>query len=233
MRAVLTVALAALGFTLACGNSSGPNSGLDILSGDHLSDTVGSILKPPLTVELLDNNHQPDSGQTVYVSSSAGPVLVAPIDDPGFVINRLPVITDASGQAAVWVEAKYSAGPGVITTDANGQSVRAYFTVLPGAPAIVRANPRDTVLYVGASVTFRPFVTDAYGDRRPDTPRLPIPVTQRGPYHKLAGQGYGSDDWSGIGGGQRLGVHRHRPSERRPDGSDCCSNRRGTIHLFC
>ena len=171
MRAVLTVALAALGFTLACGDSSGPRPGLNILSGDHLSDTVGSILKPPLTVELLDGNQQPVSGQTVYFSSSAGPVLVAPIDDPGFVTGRLPVITDANGQAAVWVEAKYSAGPGVITADANGQSVRAYSTILPGAPAIVRADPRDTVLYVGAGVRFRPFITDAYGNRRSDAPQ--------------------------------------------------------------
>jgi hypothetical protein len=168
---VLSLAFSALAFALACGDSSGPRPGLTILSGDNLTDTVGSILKPPLTVELLDDNHQPVSGQTVYFSSSAGPVLVAPIDDPSFVINRLPVITDASGRAAVWVVAKYSAGPGVITADANGQSVRAYYTVLPGAPAIVRADPRDTVLYVGASVTFRPFITDAYGNRRSDTPQ--------------------------------------------------------------
>jgi len=167
---VLTVAFGGLTFALACGDSSGPRSGLTILSGDNLTDTVGSILKPPLTIELLDDNHHPVSGQTVYFSSSAGPVLVAPLDDPAFVTNRLPVITDARGRAAVWVEAKYSAGAGVITADANGQLVRASFTILPGAPALVRADPRDTVLYLGGSVTFRSFVTDAYGNRRPDMP---------------------------------------------------------------
>jgi len=37
-----------------------------------------------------------------------------------------------------------------------------YYTVLPGAPARVHADPVDTALYVGGSVTFRPYITDAY-----------------------------------------------------------------------
>jgi len=170
MRKVLgTVAFGGLAFALACGDTSGPRSGLNIISGAGLSDTVGSILKPPLTVVLLDGNLQPMSGQTVYFNS--GTVLVAPIDDPGFVINRLPVITDASGQAAVWVEFSFSAGAGkVVIVAPSGQSVNAYYTVLPGAPALVRADPSDTALYVGGSVTLRPFVTDAYGNRLPVAP---------------------------------------------------------------
>jgi hypothetical protein len=170
MRNVLvTLAFGGLALALACGDTSGPRSGPNIMSGAGLSDTVGSILKPPLTVVLLDGNLQPMSGQTVYFNS--GTVLVAPIDDPGFVINRLPVITDGNGQAAVWVEFTFSAGAGkVVIVAPSGQSVNAYYTVLPGAPALVRADPSDTALYVGGSVMFRPFITDAYGDRRNDQP---------------------------------------------------------------
>src|SRR6266550_3330027 len=168
MRNVL-VAVIFGSLAVACGNPSGPRSGLNILSGDNMSDTVGSVLHPPLTVELLDGDLQPISGDTVYFSSG-GPVLVAPINDPGFVINRLPAITDASGQAAVWVEFKTSVAPGVVTASANGQAVQAHYTVLPGSAAHVRADPSDTALYVGGTETFRPYITDAYGNRRSDTP---------------------------------------------------------------
>jgi len=166
----LTLAFGGLAFAFGCGDTSGPRSGLSIVSGAGVSDTVLSTFKPPLTVVLLDGNLQPMSGQTVYFNTN-GFVLVAPIDDPGFVINRLPVLTDASGYASVWVEAKQYAATGKIVIVApSGQSVDLYFTVLPGAPALVRADPGDTALYVGGSVTFRPFVTDAYGNRLPLTP---------------------------------------------------------------
>ncbi len=157
--------LGSVAVALACGDTNGPRAGRTILSGDHVSDTVLSIFKPPLTVELLDDNHQPMQGQTVYFNAN-GFVLVAPIDDPGFVIDHLPVITDGSGRAAVWVEPKQWAGTGkVVIVAPSGQSLELYYTVLPGAPARVHADPRDTTLYVGGSVTFRPYVTDAYGNR--------------------------------------------------------------------
>src|SRR5438445_116462 len=168
MRKVLVaLAFSVLAFSLGCGDTSGPRAGLNIVSGANVSDTVLSIFKPPLTVQLLDGNLQPMSGQTVYFNTN-GFVLVAPIDDPGFVIDRLPATTDASGDASVWVEAKQFAATGkVVIVAPSGQSVDLYFTVLPGAPALVRADPSDTALYVGGSVTFRPFVTDAYGNRLP------------------------------------------------------------------
>jgi len=162
---LLTLAFGGLAFAFACGDTSGPRSGLNIVSGANVSDTVLSIFKPPLTVQLLDGNLQPMSGQTVYFNTN-GFVLVAPIDDPGFVIDRLPATTDASGDASVWVEAKQYAATGkVVIVAPSGQSVDLYYTVLPGAPALVRADPNDTTLYVGGSVTYRPFVTDAYSNR--------------------------------------------------------------------
>src|SRR5437667_6555634 len=79
--------------SIACGDASGPHAGPNILSGSNLSDTVTSIFSPPLVVQLLDGNKQPMSGQTVYFNTNAF-VLVAPVGDPGFVIDRLPVTTD-------------------------------------------------------------------------------------------------------------------------------------------
>ncbi len=162
-RVGLGAFILSLAFGLAaCGDTSGPRAGLNIVSGAGLSDTVLSTFKPPLTVQLLDGNRQPMSGQTVYFNTN-GFVLASPIDDPGFVTDRLPVITDASGDASVWLEAKQWAATGkVVIVAPSGQSVDLYYTVLPGAPARVRADPVDTALYVGGTVTFRPYITDAY-----------------------------------------------------------------------
>ncbi len=153
----------------SCGDPSGPRAGLNLVQGGAASDTVGTRLNPPLTVVLLDSHRNPVPGATVYFGTG-GPVLVAALDDPSFVINRLPVITDASGQAAAWVQFLMAAGPGNVVVSANGQDLRVNYQVLPGAPAYVRAEPVDTTLYVGGVVTLRPFITDAYGDRRTDTP---------------------------------------------------------------
>jgi len=167
----LTAAIASLAVALcwSCGDPSGPSPGLNLVQGGGASDTVGTRLSPPLTVQLLDSHRNPIPGATVYFGTG-GPVLVAPLDDPSFVINRLPVITDAAGHAAAWVQFLMAAGPGDVVVSANGHELVLHYQVLPGGPAYVRADPVDTTLYVGGTVTFRPYITDAYGDRRTDTP---------------------------------------------------------------
>lgn len=166
----LTLAFGGLAFAFGCGDTSGPRAGLNIVSGGGGTDTVLSIFKPPLTVQLLDGDRQPMSGQTVYFNTN-GFVLAAPIGDPGFVIDRLPVITDASGDASVWLVAKQWAAQGkVVVVAPSGQSVDLYYTVLPGAPARVHTDPADTALYVGGTVTFRPYITDAYTNPLKVTP---------------------------------------------------------------
>ena len=178
-RLGLGALILSLAFGLAaCGDTSGPRAGLNIVSGAGLSDTVLSTFKPPLTVQLLDGDRQPMSGQTVYFNTN-GFVLAAPIDDPGFVTDRLPVITDASGDASVWLEAKqWAATAKVVIVAPSGQSLDLYYTVLPGAPARVRADPVDTALYVGGTVTFRPYITDAYTN--------PLKVTPTYQYQSLS-----------------------------------------------
>ena len=171
MRAMMVSStIIGLAWSLSCGDPNGPREGLNVLSGNLLTDTVGALFRPPLAVRLLDGNLQPMGNQTVYFNTN-GVVLVAPLNSPGSVINRMPVTTDANGDAAVWVEAKFGAGQGkVVIVAPSGQSVAAYYNVLAGAAARVRADPSDTVLYVGGSETFRPYITDAYGNRRPDMP---------------------------------------------------------------
>src|SRR5258708_3828926 len=97
-RVVVTVACVGLALLSACSDPTGPRPGLNILSGGGLSDTVGTTFRPPLTIQLLDGDLHPVSGQTVYFNTD-GPVLVAPISDPGFVTDRFPVTTDANGLA--------------------------------------------------------------------------------------------------------------------------------------
>ena len=169
MKGLAALAGLALALVCSCGDPSGPRPGLNLVQGGGASDTVGTRLSPPLTVQLLDSHRDPIPGATVYFGTG-GPVLVSPLDDPGFVTNRLPVITNAAGQAAAWVQFKFSAGPGDVVVSATGHELRLHYQVLPGAPAHVRAEPADTTLYVGGIVRFRPFITDAYGDRRSDTP---------------------------------------------------------------
>jgi len=142
----------------------GPGAGIHVVSGANGSDTVLSIFKPPLTVQLLGRGGNPLSGQTVYFNTD-GIVLVAQLDDPGFATNRMPAITDGNGNASVLVEAKQYAGTGkVVVVAPSGESVSLYYKVLPGAPALVRADPIDTALYVGGKETLRAFITDAYGN---------------------------------------------------------------------
>jgi len=154
---------------LTCGNPNGPRAGLTIVSGANLTDTVGSVMKPALGVVLLDDNLRPMSGQTIQFKTNNF-VLVAPIGDPGSALNGLPVITDASGYASVWVRPKAPGTGKVVVVAPSGQSLDVYYTVLPGAPAYVRADPSDTAVYVGGSVTFRPYLTDANGNRLKVTP---------------------------------------------------------------
>jgi hypothetical protein len=169
MRGPSALAGLAVAICCSCGDPSGPRPGLNLVQGGGGSDTVGTRLHPPLTVQLLDSHRNPVPGATVYFGTG-GPVLVSALDDPGFLTDRLPVITNAAGQAAAWVQFKTSAGPGNVVVSANGQELRLNYQVLPGAPAHVRADPIDTAIYVGSTAKFRPFITDAYGDRRTDTP---------------------------------------------------------------
>jgi len=128
LKTHVTLAGLALALCCNCGDPTGPRPGLNLVQGGDASDTVGATLDPPLTVVLLDSHHEPISGATVYFGTG-GPVLVSPLDDPSFVINRLPVITDAQGQAAAWVQFKTAAGPGNVVVSANGQDLRFEYQV--------------------------------------------------------------------------------------------------------
>jgi len=158
----------AVGLLLAvgCSDSNGPHQGLNIVSGDNQVDTVNSYLSIPLTIQVLNSDHQPNPQHPVRFGSN-GIVLISPISDPGFLTNGISETTDANGEAAVLLRFKQYAGRDFVqvTDQTSNQFLRAYYTVLPGAPALVHADPSDTTLYVGGIEAFRPFVTDAYGNR--------------------------------------------------------------------
>jgi Tol biopolymer transport system component len=156
---------------VACSDNNGPHQGLNIISGDNQVDTVNSYLTIPLTIQVLHSDGSANAQHPVRFGSN-GIVLISPISDPGFVTDGISEMTDANGEAAVLLRFKQYAGRDFVqvTDETSNQFLRAYYTVLPGAPAAVRAEPRDTVVYVGGNVTLRPYITDAYGNRRPDTP---------------------------------------------------------------
>src|SRR5258705_1698956 len=136
MKGLAALAGLAVGLCCSCGDPTGPRPGLNLVQGGNASDTVAPRLQPPLTVLLLDSHRQPIPGATVYFGTG-GPVLVSALDDPSFLTNRLPVITDGAGQAAAWVQFKMATGPGDVVVTANGDELRLNYQVLPGAPAAV------------------------------------------------------------------------------------------------
>lgn len=189
----VVVATLVSGVALGC-DLFGPGAGIHVVSGANASDTVLSIFKKPLTVQLLGHGGKPLSGQTVYFNTD-GIVLVAQLGDPGFATNRQPVITNGNGEASILLVAKQYAGTGkVVVVAPSGESVSLYFKVLPGAPARVRADPIDTALYVGGLETLRPFITDAYGNH---VAVSPTPTYQ---YQSLSGA------LSIAGEGKAMGV---------------------------
>ncbi|HEV2670396.1 MAG TPA: hypothetical protein VGU74_04845 [Gemmatimonadales bacterium] len=80
-------------------------------------------------------------------------------------------MTDANGEAAVLIRFKQYAGRDDVNVvdQTSNQEIRAYYTILPGVRAGVRAEPRDTTLSVGGRMRLRSIITDAYGNRRADT----------------------------------------------------------------
>src|SRR6266576_4626231 len=138
---------------VACSDSNGPRQGLNIISGDNQVDTVNSYLSIPLTIQVLNSDRQPNPQHPVRFGSP-GAVLISPTWDPTYLTNGITEVTDANGEAAVLIRFKQYAGRDDVTVvdQTSNQVIRAYYTVLPGAPAHVRAEPRDTTMYVGGRI---------------------------------------------------------------------------------
>jgi Big-like domain-containing protein/WD40 repeat protein len=170
--------LAAIG----CGSSgeSGTepsDSGMRILAGANVTDTIFAKLPQALTVEVRPNGRA-IAGLVVRFQalSSEDPqrqfdwtVLVAPLTSNQYATFAVDS-TDARGRAKVLVQLGQVAGPVtlLVTCPELGLSDTARFTVTAGSAARLAFTPHDTVLLAGATMTVKATTTDYYGNPRKD-----------------------------------------------------------------
>ena len=182
-RAVLALLTAGL---VACGDGgTDPDvgaPGIRVVEGEGTTDTIGARQAQPLVVEVRDDRGRLRQGvRVVFVglprTEPAGSfdvtMLVRDSLDRAAVFNS--VFTDRSGRARLRVTFGPHAGEGrvevgVVEAGASTPSSRdtARFTVLPGAPASVVAEPVDTVVAVGGRAHLRGSVRDRAGNVRGD-----------------------------------------------------------------
>lgn len=186
-RTSLAFASFCLALLAACGGEEPTRPKLAptmrIVAGAGVSDTVGARLLVPLTVEVRDSTGQPARRAPITFRVSPVSGMVNPPFDPvGALVSPTSYTylfgaqtamrewTDAEGRAAVWVHLGTLAGPIGIVITGDSLPVRdsASFTVLPGAPVAIDVRPRDTSLYVGASMRPRVRSLDRLGNARPD-----------------------------------------------------------------
>lgn len=157
---------------LACGGS-GPESrtGLVILSGDQVTDTVATLLPAPLVVGLYDDAGNPLGNQVLTFTGDGCPIAcgmrVVPYGQPGApAVTTLDVATDARGEARVLAQFGTTAGgAGVTVTGGPGNRQRhAFFTILPGAPVNFGVAPLDTGVFSGNGYQLRFSISDQFGN---------------------------------------------------------------------
>lgn len=161
----------------SCSDSSGPDSssGIRLISGYGVSDTVDAQLSQALVVEVHDSTGQlPPKGTVVRFNAvaSAGyyyEALVMPLTGQ-YPTNFATAETDDIGRAAVIVKLGVKAGTAHVAISVptlNAQDTAEY-TILPGKAASALVTPLDTTLYAGHSYTLRGGVVDRYGNARTD-----------------------------------------------------------------
>lgn len=166
----------------ACGGSSELTSpratarGMHVIKGADVTDTANAVLIQALIVEVRDSTGRlAPVGTSVRFSGVPRPqslvteTLVEALSSNVFA-SFATGVTDADGHAAVIVRLGSAAGPArlAISVPLFGFADTARFTILPGAATRVSITPTDTLVYVGASYTYRGGVLDAYGNTRSD-----------------------------------------------------------------
>lgn len=167
----------------ACGggdDSTAPpvvRTGIRIVSGANVTDSVDAILPQRLVVEVRDA-----AGKLVPVGTAVqfkGVPNGGGVGSVGaFVYNTListffPVETDSTdqaGRAGTMVQLGPFAAPAIIVISVPSLNVSdtARYTVVAGAAAQVGANPKDTVVFVGRSYSLRGQVGDRHNNPRSD-----------------------------------------------------------------
>ena len=158
---------------------------LTIEAGATATDTIGTTLAQPLVVRVQDGRGRPAAGQIVrfeplvivhgsgLVSTS---VHMSPAGANVFTSSGLVDTTDADGRASARVRLGTTAGIGGVEVSVPqfGIADTTTHVIAPGAGVRVVAEPGDTVVYIGSTLTLRAAVTDRYANRRAD----PVSLTR-------------------------------------------------------
>ena len=171
------LSLVALPVLLSCGGgeSQAPPAGqlsLRVLSGGGQADSIDARQASPLVAQVTYDNGQPGVGIAVRFS-----VVAAQPEPPGLKLqssttapadSMVVVQTDASGRATIYVvnQARTGVFGVVVTADGVPGQVTSTFTVTPGRAHALNVGTRDTLLYVGRSLTPSFTVTDRLGNSR-------------------------------------------------------------------
>jgi hypothetical protein len=151
-----------------------------------------------LVVQVLNGNGQPEQGVEVRfdASSSASRMQVGAVASAGFTAV-VGATTDANGRATVRVRYGTSTGDGFVVSQVPLYNLidTARYTVLPGLGTGVLLAPRDTMIALGTSFSYRGGVVDRLGNPRTDpTTYEPTPqvlITSAGRATSIAyGAGY-------------------------------------------
>lgn len=171
--------LSLVALTLSCGSSENPVEpgppALRIVSGALSSDTVESILDPPLVIEVA-TPEGPSAGQVVQFEQIGGPVDAA---RPSLKLSKIgenefrsstSVTTDAQGRAGVQVRLGGVATDAFVrvSCEACHQTDVVTFGVRMGNAVRVVATARDTNVIIGDEYTVRGATVDRFGNERVD-----------------------------------------------------------------
>lgn len=148
--------------------------GVAIVSGAGVADTVDAILSQPLVVQVTGSDGRPLPNAEVGFFSTAiaegsdvPTVLVSPTLGTGtgvYAVER----TNGQGRASVRVRMAHHAMQGgvVVAVPALEALVVAGYTIQPGAPRTVSAEPADTAVLAGGSFTLSARARDRHGNPR-------------------------------------------------------------------
>ena len=155
---------------------------LRFVSGNGVTDTVRGSPSTALVVRVTGADGRPVSGVLVNASVTPGPMSLL---DPGPLIRvdgggsggrSLTDTTRANGELAIRLTLGGHAGVYKIVAQAPslvlGDSATA--TALPGSPAHIVVVEHDTTAYIGTSFSIPAYVTDVYGNQRPDPLSLSV-----------------------------------------------------------
>jgi hypothetical protein len=180
--ALLVLPLVAL---LGCDSSTAPEGtlepprpGVTVISGS-LVDTVEAPIRR-VTVEVRDSAGRPEAGIPISISVQGTDAMsraIAYRSVEGESV-RCAGTTDAEGRACMYLVFYRLAGEALLHVDyrpaaaADWQSTNIPITVLPGGPAAIRVQPRDTALYPGGTAPLRFMTLDRFHNVRPNVGTL-------------------------------------------------------------